>query len=122
MTALLPPEIEAHPDLECDCPHCGEELALNMREVYALATQHTSGVDTPERRADQLRLARGRVACPECRKPFDYHLRPITTWAVDVGLPDPAAIAFPDGSLLGGRRGVIRPDRPTALSFAGEAK
>lgn len=68
---LLPPEIEAHPRLEFQCPHCHIELTLSMAEHWRCVTAESyTTLATPRQRTDELEYTRVYARCPACSQPF----------------------------------------------------
>lgn len=44
--ALLPPDMDDHPNLEFDCPHCGVAYYWNVRQEYKNAMERNTSVHT----------------------------------------------------------------------------
>lgn len=70
LQALLPPDVEHHPDLDFNCPKCAAELQIEVREAYRVLSKWTHAKQTVE---DRIRLIDDhwlQVECPDCSTRF----------------------------------------------------
>lgn len=109
MSELIPPEILNHPDLKLNCPHCGIELTLPMREHWRCVTYDTyKALNTLRRQKEELEYTKILCHCPFCSRPFKLGVEPVPTFAYRAV----ASVIGPDARMLKGSNRILNDSHP----------
>lgn len=91
-TLLLPPDVETHPPIDFQCPHCAAVVSLNWAAVYAyvhrLRAEWTTAT-RPRDIYDEITWKGLKLDCPMCKGDMRLQVEPVARFTITATAPDP---------------------------------